>query len=396
MNKRMRELQALINSKTAEAQSFMSGDNKDIEKANKILDEIDQLQKEFETEERLMKASKSGVPVEPESTGAAVEGSKKLDVSADKKSDSIKSFAAAARSGFKAMTEGTGADGGFTVPEDINTQINEFKSTKFALADYVDYESVTSNKGSRVYKTRSQQTGFTLVGEGAKIGAAASPKFTKISYEIKKYAGYLPATNELLADSDAAITGVITEWLAGDSVATANAQIVAKINAKEATSMTGLKDIKKAVNVTLSDFKDTCKIYTNDDGIDWLDTLEDKNGRPLLSPDPTQPMQMKLSVGARSIPIVQIPNSVMPTNAEDSTIPVVIGDLSEYVKMFDRQQMSIATSSEASVTGLNAFEQDMTIFRAIMRADFVVKDSAAIVRGALTVAAAASTTSATK
>ena len=42
MNKRMRELQALITSKTAEAKGFM--DNKDIEKANATLDEVDALQ----------------------------------------------------------------------------------------------------------------------------------------------------------------------------------------------------------------------------------------------------------------------------------------------------------------------------------------------------------------
>ena len=40
MNKRMRELQALITSKTAEAKSFMDGENKDIVKANSILDEV--------------------------------------------------------------------------------------------------------------------------------------------------------------------------------------------------------------------------------------------------------------------------------------------------------------------------------------------------------------------
>ena len=45
MNKRMRELQAQITSKTAEAKGFMDGENKDIVKANEILDEVDKLQK---------------------------------------------------------------------------------------------------------------------------------------------------------------------------------------------------------------------------------------------------------------------------------------------------------------------------------------------------------------
>lgn len=372
MNKRMRELQALITSKTAEAKGFMDGDNKDIEKANTILDEVESLQKEFETEERILKAAKAGVPAEPAAT-------------AEPKADSVKAFADAARHGFKTLNEGTPADGGYTVPVDISTKINTLKENHFSLRSYIDHETVSTNAGSRTYKTRAQQTGFTQVGEGGKITATAAPKFSRIDYSIKKYAGYLPVTNELLADSDAAIANVITEWLAGESVATENAQILAKVNAKEATALTGIKDIKKAVNVTLSAFKGSVVIYTNDDGVQYLDTLEDKNGRPLLSPDPAKPMELRLSVGARSIPVVQIPNEVLATG-EGNKVPFIIGDLKEFLKEFDRQQLSIAQSTTAAVTGFNAFEEDMTIFRAILRADFVVKDEKALVRGEITVA----------
>jgi len=381
MNKRMRELQALITSKTAEAQGLMSGEAKDFDKANALMDEIDALQKEFETEERMLKLAKAGVPVEDEAKSV------EPVVTAEPKADSIKAFADAARNGFKAaMSEGTMANGGYTVPQDINTQINHFKENKFSLVGYIDRETVKTNKGSRVYKARAQQTGFTQVGEGVAIGETAAPKFQTISYAIKKYAGYLPVTNELLADSDAAIANVVTEWLAGDSVATENAQILAKIAAKEATDIAGLKDIKKAVNVTLSAFKVGTKIYTNDDGLQYLDTLEDKNGRPLLSPDPSQPMALRLSIGTHSVPVVVIPNEILAT-AEDGKVPFIMGDLKEYLKMFDREQLTIAVSDSAAVTGFNAFEQDMTLFRAIMRADFVVKDATAIVNGALTVTA---------
>lgn len=372
MNKKMRELQAQITAKTAEAKGFMDGENKDIVKANEILDEVDKLQKEFETEERILKAQKAGVPAEPQAPAA------------EPAVDSIKAFADAARNGFKAaMNEGTPADGGYTVPEDISTKINKFKENHFSLRSYIDHETVSTNAGSRTYQTRAQQTGFTQVGEGGKITQTSAPKFSRINYNIKKYAGYLPVTNELLADSDAAIASVIMQWLAGESVATENAQILAKINAVEATAFTGIKDIKKAVNVTLSAFKGAIVIYTNDDGIQYLDTLEDGNKRPLLSPDPAKPMELRLSVGARSIPVVQIPNEVL---ASDGTkVPFIVADLKEFMKEFDRQQLSVLQSTTAAVTGFNAFEEDMTLFRGIMRADFVVKDAQAIVRGEITV-----------
>lgn len=370
MNKRMRELQAQITAKTAEAKGFMEAG--EIDKANASLDEVDALQKEFETEERILKASKAGVPAEaPKTEEPAV--------------DSIKAFADAARHGFKTMNEGTPADGGYTVPEDISTQINKLKENHFSLRGYIDHETVSTNTGARTYQTRAQQTGFAQVGEGGKITATAAPKFSRINYSIKKYAGYLPVTNELLADSDAAIANVITEWLAGESVATENAQILAKINEVEATALANLNAIKKAVNVTLSAFKGTITIFTNDDGIQYLDTLEDKNGRPLLAPDPTKPMELRLSVGARSIPVVQIPNEVLATG-EGNKVPFIIGDLKEYLKEFDRAQLTVAQSTTAAIGEFNAFEEDMTLFRGIMRADFVVKDTKALVRGEITVA----------
>ena len=373
MNKKMRELQAQITAKTAEAKTYMDGENKDIVKANAILDEVDALQKEFETEERILKASKAGVPAEvPKTEEPAV--------------DSIKAFADAARHGFKAaMNEGTPTDGGYTVPEDISTKINKLKENHFSLRGYIDHETVSTNAGARTYQTRAQQTGFVQVGEGGKITQTAAPKFSRITYAIKKYAGYLPVTNELLADSDAAIANVITEWLAGESVATENAQILAKINEIEATALTNLNAIKKAVNVTLSAFKGSITIFTNDDGIQYLDTLEDKNGRPLLSPDPTQPMELRLSIGPRSIPVVQIPNEVLATG-DGNKVPFIIGDLKEFLKEFDRAQLTIAQSTTAAIGEFNAFEEDMTLFRGIMRADFVTKDVKAIVRGEITVA----------
>ena len=372
MNKRMRELQALITSKTAEAKGFMDGENKDIDKANTILDEVDTLQKEFDTEERILKAGKAGVPVEePKNEEPKVDG--------------VKAFADAARHGFKTMTEGVNADGGYTVPVDISTKINTLKENHFSLRNYIDHETVSTNAGSRTYKTRAQQTGFTQVGEGGKITATAEPKFSRIDYSIKKYAGYLPVTNELLADSDEAIASVITEWLAAEEVATENAQILAKINSVAATALTGIKDIKKAINVTLSAFKGSVVIYTNDDGIQYLDTLEDKNGRPLLSPDPTKPMELRLTVGPRSIPVVQIPNEVLASN--ENKVPFIIGDLKEFMIEYDRAQLSIMQSTTAAVTGFNAFEEDMTLFRGIMRADFVIRDEKALVRGELTISA---------
>lgn len=367
MNKRMRELQALILQKSNEAKGYTDGEAKDIAKAEEILNEIDTLQKEFDTLARLEKANKANVPTEEP---------------APEKADSVKAFAKAVRSGFKDLNEGTLADGGYTVPEDISTKVNEYKQERFSLASLIAQETVSTLNGRRTYKKRAQHTGFQQVGEGGKIGKVAAPQFEVLEYSVKKYAGYMPVTNELLEDSDAAIVSMMTAWLAEEAVATENAQILAKINEKEATAMAGIDDIKKAVNVDLAAFAGTVRIFTNSDGLQYLDTLKDTNKRPLLSPDPVKPMEMYLSCGVRRIPVTVIPNAVLPT--AEGKIPVIVGDLHEYVKQFNRKQLTLMQSNVAAVEGFNAYEQDMTLIRAIMRADWQVLDSEAIVRGELT------------
>ena len=372
MNKRMRELLADIKSKQAEVEKHLADDTKDLEKAATAMDEVDALQKEYDLLERQEKMGKATVPT--------AEGNKGEVVDAD-----LKALADAARAGFKDMNEGAGVDGGYTVPQDIQTRINRYKEAHFGLGQLIDRESVTTNSGRRTYQKRAQHAGFTQVGEGGKISKVAAPQFEVMSYAIKKYAGYLPVTNELLDDSDANIANVIVEWLGEESVATENANIIAKVNALDATAISGIKDIKKALTVTLALFKDSAKIITNSDGLHYLDTLEDKNGRPLLSPDPVKPMEAYLSVGTRRVPIVVIPNEILST--VDGKIPVWMGDLHAFMKKFDRKQLTLTVSNTAAVEGFNAFEQDMTLFRAIEREDYQTKDTSAMVRGELTVTA---------
>jgi HK97 family phage major capsid protein len=71
-----------------------------------------------------------------------------------------------------------------------------------------------------------------------------------------------------------------------------------------------------------------------------------------------------------------------------TAVPIFIGDAKEYVKVFDRKKLTIKNSDVATVGSgnnvINAFENDMTIFRGIERLDVKVKDADALVYGTLT------------
>lgn len=376
MNKKMRELMQKIEAKTAEAKALMAdGENKDVAGASALLDEVDTLKAEFEAEKRIYEMEKEvNTPGEEE---LQAEKAKKVE------KDSISKFADDARNGFKvnkAMNEGTSADGGYTVPEDIQTKINTYRESKASLLHLVTVEKVSTNKGQRTFKKRAQQTGFTKVGEGGKIGAKNTPQFERLSYEIDKYAGYFPVTNELLEDSDANIANTLIEFIGDESRVTANKLILEQIATVPAVALSGLDDIKKALNVTLgSAFKATSKIVTNDDGLQYLDTLKNEKGEYLLQPSPADPMKLVLCAGATTVPVEVIPNVDMPTT--ESKIPFIIGDLKEGIIYWDRQQMNIRVSDLVQVGDLNAFEEDLTIYRAIEREDVTTRDTSAFVNG---------------
>lgn len=373
MNKELRELLNQINAKKAEAKK-LANENK-IEEAKAAKEELINLQAKFDVLYDLEDEAEDEIKNKIE-TGEVKEVT-------NNKKDSTNEFANAARNGFRVnnkMSESTPADGGYTVPEDILTRINTYKESKKSLKDLVKVEKVTTNKGQRTFKKRSQQTGFVKVGEGGKIGKKATPQFERLTYEIEKYAGYFPVTNELLSDSDENITNTLIEWIGDESRVTANKLILEQIATLNEVKLEGIDDIKKALNVTLGQaFKATSKIITNDDGLQYLDTLKDTDGKYLLQPNPSNPMEMRLCAGATTIPIEVIPNDDMVTNT--NKVPFIIGDLKEGIVFWDRQLMNIKTSDVAVIGDLNAYEEDLTLFRAIEREDVTIRDSKAIVNG---------------
>lgn len=306
----------------------------------------------------------------------------------------VKAFAQAAREGFprqKAagdmMQEGVDADGGYTVPQDIVTKIIQIREAKESLLDEVTVIPVKTRTGRRTIKKRGQHQGFATVEEAAKFGKAATPQFAVLTYDIKKRGGYLPVTNELLEDSDNNIAAVVQEWLADEARVTGNKEILAAVQGKTAQDLKDLDGILAAWVRLGSTFRATSKLYTNDDGLLWLGTLKDANGRYLLNPNPADARELRLCVGPHTLPVKTYDNETIPT--AEGKIPMILGDLKEGVVYWDRRQFSVKVSDTAVVGEFNAFEQDMTIWRGSLRDDCTTRDEGAFVNGYIAAAASA-------
>ena len=418
MSKELREMLNSINAMKEEVKSLYA-EGKDAE-AEAKMDELEKAQARFEN---LLKLDDDTVVEPPKDTKPV------------KDADPIHAFAEAARQGFKntvtPMSEGTNANGGYTVPEDIQTQIQHYKEANFSLRQLVGVETVKTNKGARTYQTKAKAPGFQKVLENGAVQEVTGPRFERITYTIEDYAGYLPVTNDLLNDSDANIAQVIIDWIGRNSLVTDNAEVLAILKSNDAVSLSDLAGIKKAINVTLGQaYRPAVKIVTNDDGLNYLDTLEDANHRPLLNPNPTEPNKVQLRVGATVVPIEIVPNSELASTdiygaSSDTSVvagktyytrsgsgtsespyvytpvasptgnpstssyyevtniqyPFIIGDLKEGVRIFDRQQTNILSSNVASVDGYNAFEQRGMLYRADVRADYKAIDTDAWVNG---------------
>lgn len=394
-NKKMYELSEEIKSLTKEARVLK--DNGELQKAREKMDRLHALEADYQAEEELFKAeqlfAKPDVKAVPGTTANTPEEAP---------------FYKAFRNRFQnfelnksLMSEGTNANGGYTVPQDIQTKINEYKTERFSFENYVNLEKVNTLSGSRTYRKKNTSAPFVEVAENGAIPLVANPQYEVLTYSVKKYGGIIQVTDELFQDSTANIQREIAMHLALCREDTINAKVLALLQAKTETALSGgIGSIRTALIKTLGGaYTPTTKLYTNDDGYAYLVNLQDSNNRDYFFYDPRIGAQPAVNLGGRVIPVVQVPNSVLASEAAANNrtkMPFIMGDLHEAVTIFDRRQMSVDASNSATITytegtgndavthSVSAFQNGLTFLRAYLRADFKSVDSAAWINGSIT------------
>lgn len=292
-----------------------------------------------------------------------------------------------------AMSESNDEDGGFTVPQDIQTDIHELRRSDDDLEQYVNVEPVSTESGSRVYEVDADSTSWEDVDEGEEFAEAETPKFKQIKYKIKKKGGILKVTRELLQDTAENILGFLNGWIAKKSRATRNAAILKKLaeitTGKEVT-ISGYDDLKDVFNVTLDPaIAASAIVLTNQSGFNYLDKIKDERGDYILQRDVTDKSKMLL-FGV--YPIKKVSNKVLKNveiKADGSNVtgykyPIYMGNLKEAITLFDREKISIELSTEAG----DLWAKDQTGIKVRDRFDVQAFDEEAVVKGEITVSVA--------
>ena len=387
MTEKERELRQLMAEKQTHIQNLLA-DNR-IDEAESATEELKAIRREFDIVQTMNDVVPAAAPFggmpqqeEPKDVDTTHVFAQLLRNRHDSLSDTELSFAKSMSVRNAAnMNEGAGEAGGFIVPTDEQTKINELKRALNRLSALVRVENVNTMSGTRVLEKASDMTPFASVAELAAIGEIDGPKFTQVKYAIKKFAGILPISEELLADSDQNLLAYVNGWLAKKSVATENAQILAVLKTLTKSPLTNLDGIKDILNATLDPtISLMSSVLTNQDGFNFLDKQKDTDGRYLLQPNPLDSTQ-KLLFGK---PVTVVSNKVLPTDtsvASTKKAPVIIGSFTDAVALFDRQ----ATTLTGTSVGGDAWKRDSYDVKAVTRIDVQKFDDKAVVFGELTI-----------
>lgn len=267
----------------------------------------------------------------------------------------------------------TGADGGFLAPLDFDNLLHEKEKEYFDLSTLFSSETTTVMSGWRAIATTSA-TALPQIDEGSTIDKTSQPSFEKVSFTLKKYGDRLAVSRELLNAEPGVLMAYIARWFAQRDVLTKNSLLLELLDGLTGSAIAAgaeLKGIKSALNKGLNTaHARQAAILTNQSGYDAFDSLEDKNGRPLLVPNPADPDTYRL----KGKPIHYMDDDLLPNKT--SNAPLYIGSFKAFGTLFQRTGIEIASTDIGGDAWANASPE----IRALTFLDAQKVDAKAVVK----------------
>lgn len=401
MSKEERQLRQQFTQKKQEARNLIS-EGKD-EEARSMLDEAKALQKRIEmiSEERELDApeieDRHYVPEQkrdPESDSSDEERSltgtqeyrnawfKVLTGRDDELGNEERKMLQEVLKENRQLSSKSDKDGGYTVPDDISKQIIKSIQELNSVRNLVRVVPKTAPGGS--YPVRKGAAGKLYnIAEKEAIKELKNMEFDQITYNVKKFAGFLPIPNELLNDSFINFVREIVEWLSESATVTENDEVFygkggennvegiitsKKYKSLKAPSLITIKFLRKVKNQIKRGYRKNAKWVMNTEAFETLANIEDKNGRGILAEDPRNEDSFLLFGRP-----VEVYDEIVTDDKQKTHI--LFGDFKNAYFMFDRQKFEIKSTD----IGSDAFLTDQTYFRGIERFDGKVVDPEAAV-----------------
>lgn len=272
-----------------------------------------------------------------------------------------------------------GEDGGYLVPTDFDNMIIQETKDFVDISKLFHVETVTTTSGWRAVETAGQRTKLPLIGENTAIGAVNQPKFTKVSYSVKKYGDRLVVSSELMEDNTAGLMQYLAQWFGPKYILTKNDLLLTILSAltftpqTASTDATKVKAIKSILNKGLNTaHSHAASILTNQNVYDEMDSWVDGQNRPMLVPDVSGDFDK-----FKGRPLIYADNDEIGTKTVETTTydPMFIGNFRALGTLFVRKAMEVA----ATDVGGDAWANDAYELRCLCRLDAQSVDSTAVV-----------------
>ena len=305
----------------------VSAVEKNLEEIQKELDEKkaekEQLEKEIEELENQVKELNRKAPTNP---SQEKRGGQKLE-----QRDAIAKYIRTGQTrdivGLKTTDSGSGA----LIPTEV-LKPHFLEKPRNPLLDLV--ERVKVNSGSGKYPVIKKTDGVMVSTDELKANPElGKPAISEIDYSIKTYRGYVPVSQEMIDDADYDIMSIVEDEVVNQGENTELSLVTAvlkKATQADAAGFDGIKDIynKKLKSIYKASIVVTKSMFAA------LDKVKDKDGRYMLQTDVASPTGY--SFGGKTI--YKVDDAVF---GNEGDMKFFIGDVTEFVKEFDRQQVYV-------------------------------------------------------
>lgn len=306
----------------------VSAVEKNLEEIQKELDkkeaEKDQLEKEIEDLENQVKELNRKAPTFP--SKEEQRGGQKLE-----QRDAIAKYIRSGQTrdivGLKTTDSGNAA----LIPTEV-LKPHFVNKTRNPLLDLVKRVQVNSGGGKYpvIKKTENKMKSTDELKDNPEL---AKPNITEVDYSIKTYRGYIPVSQEMIDDADYDIMAIVEEEVFNQGENTELSLIADVLKTATVADAAGFDGIKDIYNKKLKPIYKASIVVTQS-MFAALDKVKDKNGNYMLQPDVTSPTGY--SFGGKTIYTVE--DTVFGSERD---MKFFIGDISEFVGLFDRSQVSV-------------------------------------------------------